>query len=64
MILPREEIIYNAFVLKPLAELVPHFRHPVTKQTYYEMWKAFEHTHPNNHQRLWSTDLNWSENLA
>lgn len=28
IVLPREEICYNAFVLWPLAELVPNERHP------------------------------------
>ncbi len=64
VVLPRKEIEYNAFVLKPLADLVPYQRHPCTNQTFKEMWEVFQSTHPNKQQRLWATDLNWSENLA
>lgn len=39
--LPREEILEVAYVLRPLAELAPHDRHPVTGMTYGEHWKAF-----------------------
>ena len=33
VVLPREEICYNAFVLWPLAELVPNDVHPETQET-------------------------------
>lgn len=42
VVLPREEILYNAFVLWPLAELVPHYRHPVVGETYESLWHAFD----------------------
>lgn len=41
--LPRDEILKNAFVLKPLADLAGHDRHPETARTYAEHWDAFDH---------------------
>lgn len=40
--LPREEILKNAFVLWPLAELVPDLAHPVAGKTYAELWVDFD----------------------
>lgn len=56
VVLPRDEICYNAFVLWPLAELVPEDVHPLTEQTYAQMWQAFD----NNKQQLWPIDFTWS----
>ncbi|MDX1705974.1 2-amino-4-hydroxy-6-hydroxymethyldihydropteridine diphosphokinase [Pseudidiomarina sp.] len=39
--LPRDEILANAFVLWPLAELAPDLRHPVTAQTFAEIWQDY-----------------------
>lgn len=39
--LPREDIRQHAFVLRPLAELAPTLRHPVTGQCLAAMWAAF-----------------------
>lgn len=36
--LPRAEILTNAFVLWPLAELSPARRHPLTNKTFTEHW--------------------------
>lgn len=44
VVLPREEIEYNAFVLWPLAELVPEDVHPVTGVNYATMWERFDRT--------------------
>jgi 2-amino-4-hydroxy-6-hydroxymethyldihydropteridine diphosphokinase len=48
--LPRDEILKNAFVLWPLAEIAPDLKHPVVKKTYAELWAGFdrsrEHLHP------------------
>lgn len=46
--LPRGEILFNAFVLWPLAELAPDTMHPVAKQTYSTLWKQY-----NKQQQLW-----------
>lgn len=40
--LPRDDIERYAFVLKPMAELVPHEKHPVLGLTYAEMWRRFD----------------------
>jgi 2-amino-4-hydroxy-6-hydroxymethyldihydropteridine diphosphokinase len=40
--LPREEILNNAFVLWPLAEIAPQRIHPVTGKTYAELWADFD----------------------
>jgi len=40
--LPRSEITRYAFVLKPLADLVPEARHPVEGATYADLWAGFD----------------------
>ena len=42
--LPRDEILKNAFVLWPLAEIAPQLIHPVAKKSYAELWQAFDKT--------------------
>lgn len=42
LILPRQEILKYAHVLKPLADIAPDLRHPLTGQTFSKHWKAFE----------------------
>lgn len=42
--IPRGEILENAFVLWPLAEIAPELKHPVTHQSYEEHWQAFDKT--------------------
>jgi 2-amino-4-hydroxy-6-hydroxymethyldihydropteridine diphosphokinase len=39
--LPRPEIPEYAFVLGPLAEILPDLRHPASERTYGELWAAF-----------------------
>lgn len=53
--LPRGEILHHAFVLKPLAELLPEARHPLTGRRYRAHWDAFE----AGQQRLWPVDFIW-----
>jgi 2-amino-4-hydroxy-6-hydroxymethyldihydropteridine diphosphokinase len=36
--LPRDEILEQAFVLKPLAEIAGNIKHPVVGKTYQELW--------------------------
>ncbi|MBU3021006.1 2-amino-4-hydroxy-6-hydroxymethyldihydropteridine diphosphokinase [Aestuariibacter sp. A3R04] len=57
VVLPREEILYNAFVLQPLSELVPEEVHPLKQKTYQQLWQAFD----NTSQKLWPIDFTWSE---
>lgn len=47
--LPRAEILTNAFVLWPLAEIAPQLIHPVTGQSYQSLWDEYDKTR----QKLW-----------
>ena len=38
--LPRGEILENAYVLAPLAELVPDSLHPARQESYAALWRA------------------------
>jgi len=40
--LPRDEILYHAFVLGPLAEVADQERHPASGRCYGELWRALE----------------------
>ena len=40
--LPRDEILKYAHVLKPLADIAPDLKHPITGLTYAEHWQNFE----------------------
>ena len=40
--LPRGEILKNAFVLWPMAEIAPDLKHPETQTSYAELWSAFD----------------------
>jgi 2-amino-4-hydroxy-6-hydroxymethyldihydropteridine diphosphokinase len=53
--LPRNEVLKNAFVLQPLAELAPQMLHPETHQTMAEHWLAFD----KQSQKLWPVDFHW-----
>ncbi len=52
--LPRGEILKNAFVLKPLADIAPEERHPVCDKTYLQLWQSYD-----RNQRLWPIDFTW-----
>lgn len=52
--IPRHEILTNAFVLCPLAEIFPHGRHPVANRTYQQLWNEFDQTS----QPLWPIEMN------
>lgn len=49
VVLPRDEITKNAFVLKPLADLVPEALHPSLKQSYADLWSEFA----SDEQKIW-----------
>lgn len=49
IVLPRGEILYNAFVLWPLAELIPNALHPLVKKTYLSLWDEFD----KQSQHIW-----------
>lgn len=53
--LPREEILHNAFVLRPLAELSPQRLHPIVKRSYQSLWEAGDYAD----QGLTKVDFMW-----
>lgn len=55
--LPRDEILKNAFVLLPLAELAPDEMHPRQQQSYATLWQAYDSTK----QKLWPVEYRWRE---
>ncbi|MHB0776375.1 2-amino-4-hydroxy-6-hydroxymethyldihydropteridine diphosphokinase [Halomonas sp. WWR20] len=57
--LPRGDILDSAYVLWPLAELLPGTRHPVLGKRYDELWEHFD----IGTQRLWPVDFTWQERL-
>ncbi len=52
--LPRAEILENAFVLWPLAEVANSQMHPEALKTYGQLWQEFDRP-----QRLWPIDFTW-----
>ncbi len=42
MQLPRREILQNAYVLRPLSELLPDTCHPEKGQTFRQLWQNFD----------------------
>lgn len=42
LVLPRPEILEQAFVLGPLADIAPTVRHPVLHETYADLWHAMQ----------------------
>ena len=53
--LPRGEIIQNAFVLWPLAEIAPEIMHPVEQQSMAALWQGFD----KESQKLWPITIDW-----
>ncbi|MEJ2451447.1 MAG: 2-amino-4-hydroxy-6-hydroxymethyldihydropteridine diphosphokinase [Gammaproteobacteria bacterium] len=49
---PREEILYNAFVLYPLAELAPDLIHPTERQSMAQLWQQFD----KGKQKIWKVE--------
>lgn len=52
--LPRGEILRNAFVLRPLADIAPDVKHPTCQKSYRELWQAY-----STDQKLWPVDFSW-----
>ncbi len=40
--IPRDEILHNAFVLKPLSDLYPEGVHPVQQSSYRQLWQQMQ----------------------
>ena len=55
--LPRPELTQAAYVLWPVAVLAPKDRHPVLKQSYVQLWEAFD----KSSQRIRPVDFVWHE---
>lgn len=55
IVLPRDEVLKNAFVLWPLAEIAPQVEHPIAKQTYGALWDSYD----KQKQKLWPVDFQW-----
>jgi 2-amino-4-hydroxy-6-hydroxymethyldihydropteridine diphosphokinase len=53
--LPRGEVLKNAFVLQPLAELAPDMRHPITGKSIDHHWRVFDKAT----QKLWPIQFEW-----
>ena len=53
--LPRGEILENAFVLWPLAEIAGEMIHPTAQQTIHELWAAYD----KNKQALAPVVFDW-----
>ena len=58
--LPREEITQYAFVLQPLAELLPDRIHGFTGLTYADLWDEFD----QSNQQLWKVDFDWRDTFS
>jgi 2-amino-4-hydroxy-6-hydroxymethyldihydropteridine diphosphokinase len=50
---PRKDILEYSFVLKPLADIAPDFRHPGTGKTMSQHWREFD----SNHHPVRRSDL-------
>ncbi|MDP5145229.1 2-amino-4-hydroxy-6-hydroxymethyldihydropteridine diphosphokinase [Shewanella sp. ULN5] len=57
--LPRGEILFNAFVLWPLAELAPDVLHPVVGLSYQTLWQQYD----KQQQQLWPVPFTFSPQL-
>jgi 2-amino-4-hydroxy-6-hydroxymethyldihydropteridine diphosphokinase len=59
--LPRPEILQQAFVLWPMAELAPKRLHPKTQQCYQDLWQEFKTRQPQKAAALHPIALSISE---
>lgn len=53
--LPRPEVTENAYVLRPLSELLPDVVHPATGMSYQKLWQDYD----KSKQQLWAIETNW-----
>ena len=57
LVLPREEITENAFVLKPLVDIAPELCDPRDGKSYTQIWDEYD----QGSQKLWVIDFPWIE---
>lgn len=57
--LPREEVTHNAYVLRPLAELLPDQQHGPSGKTYAQLWEEYD----KSRQSLWPVAMDWAQGL-
>ena len=55
IILPRPEVLYNAFVLWPLAEIAGDELHPLEQKSYRDLWQVYD----KSQQKLWAIEFDW-----
>lgn len=53
--LPREEIIHNAFVLRPLVDIAAEKLHPGLQCSYQSLWESYDKAT----QKLWPVNFTW-----
>lgn len=58
-VLPHTDILRYAYVLRPLAELLPNVCHPGLEATYAELWQAFD-----KQQVLQPVDFMWQDQVV
>lgn len=54
--LPRPELLYNAFVLEPMAEIAADEIHPIVNKSYANLWQTYD----KSQQKLWAIKFEWS----
>lgn len=54
--LPRAEIVENAFVLWPLAEIAPDAQHPISKLSYQTLWQHYAKA-----QKIWPVPFQFGQ---
>ena len=52
VLLPRDEVLKNAFVLRPLADSWPTMTHPENNRSFAELWQAYD----QSSQKLWRAE--------
>lgn len=60
VLLPRPEILDNAFVLLPLYDVAPQALHPMTQTSYATLWAEYDQAS----QKLWAVDFEWQGKLV
>ncbi|MCH8502162.1 MAG: 2-amino-4-hydroxy-6-hydroxymethyldihydropteridine diphosphokinase [Aliidiomarina sp.] len=62
--LPRADVLTRAYVLKPLADLIPFAHYPHSDKTFQQLWREFQHTDIGHQQPIQRLAMSWSQLLA